>query len=738
MTQLKVTLQIIFFLLLTAVTYAQYIPGTERGDVTWRGKAQMEGNQVRTSVFNYGLTGRPSGDKPISIWVPYEWPKNTGKVYLAMTGILIGGEVVDNTGTTQKIIEIMNGRKSPQGNSWNLEPTPGYYKKVPGVEENEIATSSNTATWPDYWPDKLADETDPGWRGSWNGFFGKNKFNADQEIFYRASDDYYSRYANYFPDSTDLTRKGLGILLDTRVLAWSQILVEDVVYVLQTIKNDGTSDISKVGTTIWFADFVGGNGDSQDDISEFDLLEDILWARDADNRATTFGNDPVGIVGVSLLETPGNAIDRIDNDGDGETLGPKVSEELLAGETPDNLIDDNKNGLIDENQTHIPFGVQVGVTYSDGIDQNGNAEANSPVVTAEMISQAGGDIWNRWPANPDTDPIQNGIINLIMVESEDAGKAFKDNIDNDGNGEEGSPVITQEIIDAAASDPLFRYKVPGTNIILYDVKAEDLGLKYADGIDNDANLAVDEFMDNGIDEMCDEARGDGIDNDGDWNVITDDVGLDGVANTGDFGENDGKPTAGRSNLPGEPNIDVTDVSETDQIGITNARKLAAGGLNINSDAQMWFDFMIPGQFFEPFPVITGEYDLFVSSSFFPLKSGQTEPFSLAVILANAPVPDPDGLLRKQEVLKKRIRAQETYNNDYQFAQAPFTPTLTAIPGNNKVTLYWDDVAESSFDSYIAGIGGEGYDFEGYKIYRSSDPAFQDVLKYYKCFRYKSI
>ena len=98
-----------------------------------------------------------------------------------------------------------------------------------------------------------------------------------------------------------------------------------------------------------------------------------------------------------------------------------------------------------------------------------------------------------------------------------------------------------------------------------------------------------------------------------------------------------------------------------------------------------------------------------------------------MILGNGPVPDPDGQIRKQNVLKKRVRAQETYNNDYQFANAPLTPTLTAIAGDNRVTLYWDDVAESSFDEYIHNIGGRGDDFEGYRLYRATDPAFQDAL-----------
>ena len=42
--------------------------------------------------------------------------------------------------------------------------------------------------------------------------------------------------------------------------------------------------------------------------------------------------------------------------------------------------------------------------------------------------------------------------------------------------------------------------------------------------------------------------------------------------------------------------------------------------------------------------------------------------------------------RKQAVLDKKVRAQETYNNDYQFANAPIVPKLTAIAGDNKVTL----------------------------------------------------
>lgn len=732
---LKVFLIVTISLFITMESFAQYVPSKERGNASKRTKAQMEGNRVRATFFNHGQAGRTSGSFPINEQTPFEWPKNTGQVYLALLGIMAGAEVTDNTGTRQRIVEVPNYRQSPTGKSWNFEPIPGYLNE----KTNLIATSVDPDTWPDFWPDRQSDEVDPGWRGSWNGYFGKNVFNADQEIFYRATDDNYDRYGNYFPDATDLTRKGLGLIIEVRVLAWSQVLVEDAIYALHNIKNDGTSNLEKVGVTVWYADFVGGDGDSQDDISEFDLLEDIAWTRDNDHRAPTFGSDPVGIVAVAFLETPGNALDRIDNDGDSPEMENFITAEMIEGEIADNLIDDNGNGLIDENQTHIPFGVQRGVTYADGIAQpispawsalkpRFKVEANSPVVTQAMIDLANSNpTSNKWKLWPTPDAFQNGKIHLIMVTQEKINLPFKDGIDNDDDGETGSPLVTQAMITQATNDaPYFRYRV-NDKIILYNVVASTLGKKYADGIDNDGNGAIDDGIDDGIDVMIDEARDDGKDNDYDWNPARDDVGMDGVADTGDEGENDGKPTSGaRLGLPGEPGIDVTDVSETDQIGITNADYVPAGGLNINSDAQMWFDFMIPGKFFDPQEVVAGEYDLFVSSSLFPLKSGQQEPVSLVVLLANGTVPDPGGQFRKSEILRKRVRAQETYNNDYRFANAPITPTVTAIPGDNRVTLYWDDAAEKSFDAYIDAIGGNGRDFEGYKIYRASDPAFQDA------------
>ena len=45
-----------------------------------------------------------------------------------------------------------------------------------------------------------------------------------------------------------------------------------------------------------------------------------------------------------------------------------------------------------------------------------------------------------------------------------------------------------------------------------------------------------------------------------------------MPNTGDFGENDGSPTAGDPfdiRQPGEPNFEWTDLDESDMIGLTS-------------------------------------------------------------------------------------------------------------------------------------------------------------------------
>jgi len=577
----------------------------------------------------------------------------------------------------------------------------------------------------------MDDSNDPGWAGSWNGYFGKNQFNAGQEIYYKVSDDRNYIVGHPFtPDTTDPTRKGAGIQVGVRVLEWKQILIEDVLFLLHEVINDGSYDYDRVSFGNWLASIVGGSGDGGDDVIDFDLLNDIAWSLDSDGiGGPAFGSDRVGVAATSFIETPGNNTDRIDNDGDGESDGPIVSELMIQDEILGNAVDDNGNGLIDENLTHVPFGSQSGVSYADGIDNNSNGEAGSPVVTDTMVNAVTSQVWKIWPLP--NDGYQGGAIHLIDVNDEDLGLGFADGIDNNASVSEpylleypvglgadvNSPLVSAEMVLAASLDPWNRYRVPGTDIILYDVKEEDIGKPYADGLDNDGDGAVDEGIDEGIDEMIDESRDDFIDNDGDWSMV-DDVGLNGDESGGlDAGVGDQKPSSGSgTGFPGEPNIDKTDVSESDQMGLTSVQK-PISGWNIRSDQSLWTFYLAPGNIWQPPPGGEVGGTLQTSSGFFPLKAGQTERIAMAIMMGN------DHL----DAIRNKYVAQTTYESDYQFAKAPYPPQVTAVPSDGKVTLYWDRSAEQSKDKYMGKItdGVDLYDFEGYKIYRATDFEFND-------------
>ena len=221
-------------------------------------------------------------------------------------------------------------------------------------------------------------------------------------------------------------------------------------------------------------------------------------------------------------------------------------------------------------------------------------------------------------------------------------------------------------------------------------------------------------IDNDDDNMIDESRSDGIDNDLDWDVEKHDVGVDGLPNTGDEGEGDGEPTAGDPfdiREPGEPNYEWTDLDEADMVGLTGFSSPVFGGNNtISEDHHVFEDFLTPGVFDSANANTAGDYIFIYSSGPIDLPAGEARRFSVALLVGQ----------NYQDLTLNAVTAQSIYERNYQFAKPPEKPKVTAVPGDEKVTFYWDDVAESSVDPI-----SETEDFEGYVIYRSTDPQFLD-------------
>lgn len=228
------------------------------------------------------------------------------------------------------------------------------------------------------------------------------------------------------------------------------------------------------------------------------------------------------------------------------------------------------------------------------------------------------------------------------------------------------------------------------------------------------------------DENCNWRSFTDLNGNGKWDPgepLNDDVGTDGLGplDSGypgpdpDGTEGNGKPDQG------EPNFGILDKDESDQLGLTGFVISAVHTYDLNNDERNWTAL-------SALPQPHGQSLLGVnlanhfSSYLFHLfgrntysirsgqiqQTGETERFSMALIFGmNAA----DLFLRKRTV-------QQIYNANYHFAKPPDKPTVKVIPGDHRVTLYWDNRSELTFDAFY-----QKYNFEGYRIYRSTEANF---------------
>ncbi|KPL14169.1 MAG: hypothetical protein AMS23_00825 [Bacteroides sp. SM1_62] len=210
----------------------------------------------------------------------------------------------------------------------------------------------------------------------------------------------------------------------------------------------------------------------------------------------------------------------------------------------------------------------------------------------------------------------------------------------------------------------------------------------------------------------DESQEDRIDNDMDWDPTIDDVGTDGKGPSHpeypgpdhDGTEGNGVPD------PGEPNFEYTDNDESDQIGLTSFASVDWKLQTIYlADDELTWQQTVPGTFTKPEQLV--DIVMHYGSAYFKLPPrpdpNSRRKFAISMVMGM----DRDDLIRNAKTM------QQIYDKDYNFARPPLKPNVKAVAGDGKVTLYWDKFAERSRDPIY------GYDFEGYVIYRATDPGF---------------
>ncbi len=343
----------LFPVAVTAQTGLQpLVPKAERGRSDAERSGMHDAGNIRTVFYNFGMVGDYPADPinvDLSVFHSAEVPKGTGMNYTDGITPFVLAHIVQRNGIDAYIMETGYRERQEQspytGKIMRYEPRPGFFQADPGINVGRsIAISSDRRTWPNQWPDKLSDTSDPGWTGSWDGYFGKRP-NADQESFFVMDDDFYDKW-DYYPDTRDATRRGLGLRVEVRGFQWANPQATNVIFWHYDVTNEGTTDYddniifglymdSGVGGETYSCD---GVAESDDDNAYFDrsigLNMTYTWDQYGHGVDLRGNCAPTGYLGYAYLETPGNPFDGIDNDDDGITDEKRdsVAGTLIVGQ----------------------------------------------------------------------------------------------------------------------------------------------------------------------------------------------------------------------------------------------------------------------------------------------------------------------------------------------------------------------------------------------------------------------
>ena len=127
--------------------------------------------------------------------------------------------------------------------------------------------------------------------------------------------------------------------------------------------------------------------------------------------------------------------------------------------------------------------------------------------------------------------------------------------------------------------------------------------------------------------------------------------------------------------------------------------------------------MTPGRF-DVVPPTPQDGDFIYSSGYFPLFPQIPERFSVSLLFGE----DFDDIFKNKKIV------QQIYNAGYAFPQAPLKPKINLTQNDGNVVIYWDGEDTENSRDFVT----KQQDFEGYKIYRSTDANFQRCKNNYKC------
>jgi len=268
----------------------------------------MDGNQVRTLIYNYGSIGRPNTEPS------FEWPAGSSQGYGFEFGLIIGTRVTGDDGTAIHFIEdglVVGGvsGNNPFGTPNDWQPVTGY---AANTENGSIARSDDPGTWPADWT-------------SWPGLTGDGVILGNLESYYVLNDRYVARHwGEYHALAGDTTYSGAGIQVAVRGYQWDIPELEDVLLLVYEVTNISEYFMDSVVVGMKGDPHIGGPNDYADDeISCFleggievqtgelqPAIQNLIYAWDHNNTSgPEFNGRPAGYLGIHLVDL--NQGDRI-------------------------------------------------------------------------------------------------------------------------------------------------------------------------------------------------------------------------------------------------------------------------------------------------------------------------------------------------------------------------------------------------------------------------------------------
>jgi hypothetical protein len=300
-----------------------------------------------------------------------------------------------------------------------------------------------------------------------------------------------------------------------------------------------------------------------------------------------------------------------------------------------------------------------------------------------------------------------GLSAYAFLESPGIADDFKDN-DMDGLTDERRDNVARNYIDDPTKDPFLANVFQDTTHF-----RRFYGFSWRPHWDADENANWRPILDVNANGVWDKGE-----------PLNDDVGTDGVGPfDGEYGgpDPDGTEANGRPDQ-GEPNFGILDKDESDQLGLTGFLIFPVHTpYDLDNDEENWgalsalpephgqslvgvnlanffssYLFHLFGR--NTYSAITGEIQ----------ETGETERFSMSLIFG----------IDKDDIFRRKRTVQQIYNANYRFAKPPEKPIVKVVAGDKRVTLYWENRAELTFDAFY-----QKFNFEGYRIYRSTEPNF---------------